>query len=235
MRTAWYIREMGHFRDSESVPRLDSLRALIFDLDGVLIDTEPLHKKAKHMAFAEFGLAVPEPLYDAFRGRSDQDMAEAMARTYGAAGLAWQSVVARKHAIFEVLEHEIEAVPGAIDFVRAARTRFGNLALCTSATEWNQRYAFDRFDLAPCFDVVVHAGMLTRTKPDPEPYRVTVEKLGLPAEACLVIEDSRNGILSAKGAGCRVAGITTSFTQTELEGADLVVDSFAELAQIFKM
>jgi beta-phosphoglucomutase len=221
--------------DPFPAPIHDPVRAVIFDLDGVLIDTEPLHKQAKRLAFAEFALAVPEALYDAFRGRSDQEMAEAVVRDYGSAGLAWPIVVARKHAIFEALEHGIEAVPGALGFVRAARGRFEKLALCTSATERNQRYAFDRFGLAEFFDVVVHAGMLTRTKPDPQPYRVTVGKLGLPAEACLVVEDSRHGILSAKAAGCKVAGITTSFTREELAEADIVVDSFAELANKLKM
>jgi beta-phosphoglucomutase len=230
---------------------MESPRALIFDLDGVLIDTEPLHKKTKRLAFAEFGLAVPENLYDAFRGRSDEDMAREMVRAYGSAGLAWETVVARKHRIFESLEDEILPVPGALEFLRAAKAatkagtatgasalsgkRFGKMALCTSATERNQRYALDRFGFGPFFDAVVHAGMLTRTKPHPEPYLLAVEKLGLPAADCLVVEDSRNGILSAKGAGCRVAAITTSFQREELEGADIIVDTFAELALTLKL
>jgi beta-phosphoglucomutase-like phosphatase (HAD superfamily) len=228
-------------------------RALIFDLDGVLIDTEPLHKKAKRLAFAEFGLAVPEALYDAFRGRSDQDMAMEMVRAYGSEGVAWEEVLARKHALFESLEHEIGPVPGALAFlerakgnIRSRRPGSGggesvatgagkpalqSLGLCTSATERNQRYAFDRFGLAPFFDIVVHAGMLSRTKPDPEPYLLAAAKLGIPAGECLVIEDSRNGILSARAAGCRVAAIATSFTRAELAEAeaDWVAGGFAEL------
>lgn len=209
-------------------------RALIFDLDGVLIDTEPKHKEAKRMAFHSFGLAVPEPMYDDFRGRSDQDMAQHVVREFGPGDLAWVEVLDLKHKIFASLESDIEAVPGALDFLRTARARMEKLALATSATERNQRYAFERFGLAPYFDVVVNASDITHTKPHPEAYHTTVARLGIPAEDCLVIEDSKNGIVAAKGAGCRVAALTTSFSRVELMDAeaDYLVDGFAELAGI---
>lgn len=127
-------------------------RGLIFDLDGVIIATEPLHEEAKRIAYSDFGLLVPGNLFGEFRGRSDEDMAE----------------------------------------------------------------------------------FVTRTKPHPEPYLTAAARLGLSPDACLVIEDSKNGILSAKAAGCAVAAITTSSTRTELADADadFTVDTFAELAGI---
>jgi beta-phosphoglucomutase len=209
-------------------------RALIFDLDGVIIDTEPKHKEAKRIAFGKYGLDVPEPLYDHFRGRSDEDMAQHVVKEFGPKDLAWAEVVDLKHQVFSTLEHQIEPVPGALEFIRQARAKFEKLALATSATEKNQLYAFERFALAPYFDVVVTAKDLSHTKPNPEAYAATVAKLELPAEACLVIEDSKNGIVAAKGAGCMVAAITTSFTKLELldAEADYLVDSFAELAEL---
>jgi HAD superfamily hydrolase (TIGR01509 family) len=211
-------------------------RALIFDLDGVIIDTEPKHKEAKQAAFARFGLDVPEALYDAFRGRSDEDMARHVVREFGPAGLEWSQVLALKHELFYGLEHAIEPVPGALEFIRAARARFEKLAVATSATARNQRYAFDRFGLSPFFDVVVNAGDITHAKPHPEVYLAAADRLGLPAEACLVIEDSKNGIASAQAAGCKAAAVTTSFTRGELagSGADFIMDRFEELAEILR-
>jgi HAD superfamily hydrolase (TIGR01509 family) len=212
-------------------------RALIFDLDGVIIDTEPKHKEAKRAAFSRYGLAVPETLYDAFRGRSDEDMARHVVREFGPGDLDWSEVLALKHELFYGLEHGIEPVPGALEFIRAARGRFEKLAVATSATARNQRFAFDRFGLAPYFDAVVNAGDITRAKPHPDAYLAAVAKLGLPAEACLVIEDSKNGIASGKAAGCKVAALTTSFTRGELADADAdyIVDGFAELADVLEV
>ncbi|MFN2400649.1 MAG: HAD family hydrolase [Gemmatimonadaceae bacterium] len=96
-----------------------------------------------------------------------------------------------------------------------------------------------RFDLRalPLFFGHVPAEEIGRTKPHPDPYLKTVEKLGLNSEACMVIEDSKNGILSAKDAGCVVVAITTSFSRKELEEAtaDYTVESFAELASLLEL
>lgn len=208
--------------------------AIIFDLDGVLIDTEALHEEANRIAFARFGLAMPEGICARFRGRSDADMARHVAERIAAPGFDHRDYMAAKHAAFSAIQDRIQAVPGALDFLRAARGRFAKLAVATSAAPQDQDFAFRRFGLAPHIDVVVNAGDITHAKPHPEPYLKTVAKLGLPADASLVIEDSRNGILSAKAAGCPVAGITTSFTAAELEETrpDFLVASFPELADI---
>jgi beta-phosphoglucomutase len=211
-----------------------NFRAIIFDLDGVVIDTEPLHREAKQSAFSEFGLAVPDHLYAEFQGRSDRDMAEYVVGAYGPASLDFAEVLARKHAIFESMEPRLRPVAGALDFIHRARARCEKLALATSATRHNQEIAFARFALSGCFDAVVTAEDVARTKPHPDPYLRAVEKLGVPASACLVIEDSPNGILSAKAAGCYVTGILTSFSRSRLVEAnpDHIAQSFAELGAI---
>ncbi len=225
---------MVRHRPGKYLCGMKSFRALIFDLDGVIIDTEPKHKEAKRTAFEKYGLAVPEPLYDDFRGRSDEDMAQHVVKEFGPQGLAWSEVVDLKHQVFSTLEQEIEPVPGALEFIRNARAKFEKLAVATSATEKNQIFAFQRFSLSAFFDVVVNAKDLTRTKPHPEAYSVAVGKLGVPAQECLVIEDSKNGIVSAKGAGCAVAALATSFSRLELMDAeaDYLVEGFAELAEL---
>lgn len=207
-------------------------RGLIFDLDGVIIDTEPLHEEAKRIAYSDFGLLVPEILYREFRGRSDEDMAEFVTRTYGPPGLSHQDVLKHKHEIFEGFHDRIDTVAGVLEFIRIARSGFEKMAVATSATLKNQLYAFRRFGLGPYFDAVVTAADITRTKPHPDPYLTAAARLGLSPDACLVIEDSKNGILSAKAAGCAVAAITTSSSRIQLADAkaDFTVDTFSELA-----
>lgn len=207
--------------------------ALLFDLDGVLLDSEPLHKEAKRQAFARLGRTVPERHFLDFRGRTDEAFAEIVGAELGMTPEERAEVLRLKHAIFAEGEKDIPPVPDALAFVAAARGRFGKLALATSAIPRLQAFAFDHLGLHPFFDAVVNAADITRPKPDPEPYLLAAARLGVPPEACLVIEDSRNGILSGLAAGCAVAALTTSYRREEL--ADLpvrwVVDGYAELAE----
>ncbi|WP_165373426.1 HAD family hydrolase [Sorangium cellulosum] len=200
----------------------------------MIIDTERLHEEAKRITFERYGLSVPERLYAAFRGRSDLDMVEHVVRELAGGALSAAEVVGRKHEVFRTLHDRIALIEGSLEFIRLSRRRFERLALATSATKENQRFAFTRFGLDPFFDVVVTAEEIARTKPHPDPYLRASAKLGLDPGACLVIEDSTNGVLSAKRAGCAVAAITTSFSREELEGAnaDHLVDSFSELTAL---
>src|SRR5688500_15019719 len=109
MRKAWDSWGALRIVFREYLERMNRPRALIFDLDGVLIDTEALHQEAKKIAFARHGLQVPENLYPRFRGRSDLDMATHVAGAYGPPGLSGEDVVASKHAAFEALQDRIEA------------------------------------------------------------------------------------------------------------------------------
>ena len=134
-----------------------------------------------------------------------------------------------KYGMFiTLLKERLEPVPGVLDFIRWAREHYQKIALTTSGKQRVQQVVFAKFGLEPYFDVIVTAEHIQHGKPHPEPYLKTVQALELPAETCLVIEDSLNGIKSAKDAGCKVAGITTSFLKAELleAGADLVIEDF---------
>ena len=113
--------------------------ALIFDMDGVLVDSEPLHKRAKELAFAEVGLILPESVYDSYKGRPDRTMMPEVLSAHGRASHA-ELVTERKKHFYEQIEHELQPIPGAAEFVRWAATRF-RLALATSATPRNRAAA----------------------------------------------------------------------------------------------
>ena len=212
-------------------------KAIIFDLDGVVINTEPLHARAKRMAFEHYGVDVPEDMYAEFRGRADRDMVEGVVEQFGPPSLEWKKVLARKDELFNELEHEIELIPGVADFIALARQHFEKLAMVTSATRRNQEYALRRFGLESFFDVVVTANETTRTKPDPEPYLTALSKLAIEPELCLVVEDSTHGIAAANAAGCEVVAITTSFSSDELAKANPrhIVGSYKELTSLLDL
>jgi len=208
--------------------------ALIFDMDGVLVDSEPVHKRAKELAFEQFGIVLPESVYDSHKGRPDTTVLGEILQECGMGHQA-EEALRMKHQIFESLEHEIQPVAGAVDFVRWAMSRF-RIALATSATPRNRAEALKLLEVEDSFEAVVDAASSQRPKPDPEIFLIAMSKLGLGAADCWVIEDSVNGLLAAKAAGCVAVGITTTFDAATLSaaGADFVVDSYGKLRDILE-
>jgi HAD superfamily hydrolase (TIGR01509 family) len=204
--------------------------ALIFDMDGVLVDSEPLHKRAKEIAFREVGVVLPESTYNRYKGRPDATM---IPEVLGERGMLPEQMAAlydRKREIYEKIEHELRAIPGAAEFLVWAKTRY-RIALATSSTPRNRAAALQLLGLGDPFEVSVDQLGFQRPKPDPEIFLTAMTQLSAKPADCWVIEDSVNGILAGKAAGCVVVGITTTFDRETLAtaGADLVVDSFSEL------
>lgn len=231
---------------------MQSFVSLFFDMDGVIVDSEPIHAQAGAIALQRRNLLIDlDPISLQFKGRTDRDMFEYIVERFSPASgdddppghaeherrAEVQRLIDEKAAVFHELLEEVLLVPGVLQFLAASRQRFSTLALTTSATRRDQEQIFNRFNLHGWFDGVITAEDIQRAKPDPEPYLKTAAILGLDPKLCLVIEDSTNGIRSAKGAGCFAVGITTSFQPEDLRqaGADAVVQSFAELAELLNL
>ncbi len=206
--------------------------ALIFDMDGVLIDSEPVHERSKREALAQSGIQVPNERFANYIGRSDTVMIQDLAAEHGLTESDGTAILRLKHSIYESLEHTMQPVEGAVSFLNWAECRF-RLALATSSNQRNRRATLDKLGVAPLFEVAVDAARFTHPKPSPEVFLIALGDLRLDAADCWIIEDALNGILAAKAAGCFAVGITTSFSREALKaaGADLVIDTFAELEQ----
>ena len=206
--------------------------ALIFDMDGVLVDSEPLHKRAKELAFGEAGIVLPESVYDRHKGRPDATVIPEMLGESGLSPDQIAELLHRKHQIFEKIEHEMKAVPGAAEFVLWANRRY-RIALATSATARNREAALKALGLGNPFDAIVDASRSHRPKPDPEVFQIAMRDLDMKPQECWVIEDSTNGLRAAKAAQCFAVGLTTTFDSETLRqaGADMIVGSFVDLRQ----
>lgn len=211
---------------------LQDVRAILFDMDGVLIDSEPIHEKAQRLVFDRYGLTVPDTAYASFKGMVEREVFHRVVREFAHTPMDPMPLLQAKNEAYRDLVDELMLMPGVLPFLQSAASRYPT-ALTTSSVRSDQQRAFAKFDLDAYFDVIVTAEDITRPKPDPEPYVITAAKLGVPPEACLVIEDSVHGVRSAVGAGCIVAGLTTSFSGPVLRsaGAHLTFDRFEELAE----
>ena len=208
---------------------------LLFDMDGVLLDSEDLHRRAKEEAFRHFGITVDPALFDRYKGRPDRTMAEDVVRAAGGDEARVHEVLAYKHEVFRALEHTLAPVAGARDFLAWAEGRF-RLALATSATPRNRYIGLAAIRAEGLFASVVDSERVSEPKPAPEVFQVAMRDLGLGPEQCWVVEDSLNGVRAGKAAGCTVVAITTTFAEPELwvAGADAVVASFAGLRALLE-
>ncbi len=205
-------------------------QAIVFDMDGVLIDSEELHAHAKRIAFEHAGIALSDADLRAYIGRSDAVMIDEIGARHGLADGRKSAVLNEKKQFYEQEEQGIKIVPGAIEFVRWAAQHY-RLALATSATPRNRIATLNRLGIADLFEAVADLGDISEPKPSPEIYLTVTSRLALRPSQCLVVEDALTGVLSAKGAGCCVSALTRTFAARELldAGADFIFEDFASL------
>jgi beta-phosphoglucomutase len=210
------------------------LQAILFDMDGVLIDSERLHMLADAETFVRHGLSVPEGAWAEIFGMKSEDGLRMMLERYGA-GAEDLALFARekRERYLELAKSELALVPNVRDFVTACRDRSLKTAVVTSGKSRHQIPILERFDMLDLFDTIVTGDEVVNGKPDPEPYLLAASRLGVDSRVCLVVEDANSGIRSAKAAGCLAVGITTILSKETLvsAGADLVVDGFHELME----
>ncbi|MBU0625002.1 HAD family phosphatase [Patescibacteria group bacterium] len=184
------------------------IQAVIFDMDGVITDTEPLHMAAERQTCADHGIDAPIELWEHFRGRTTFDIFETIVRQccpgrYDPAKLTAYKV----QTYLQLVPSRLTVFPGVLEFIAACANKY-LLALTTSSTAAIQCEVFRQFALNSFFTVVTTGDQVKNGKPHPEPYLLTVRRLGLTADKCAVIEDSDSGLCSAAAAGCVPLGIT---------------------------
>lgn len=206
--------------------------AIIFDMDGVITDSEPLQMEAERLVCDKFGISVPLEEWKNFKGKTNKDIFSYIIKEYSDKPLPVQQLVDEKRKKYiEISSEKLTLVDGFLDFIEKIRKMVPLIALTTSSNAIVQKFVFDKYNLNKYFDVITTGDEVKNGKPHPESYLLTVNKLGVRPQDAIVIEDSDNGIISAKAAGCTVVAITTSFPQEVLasKGADYVVDSFSEI------
>jgi HAD superfamily hydrolase (TIGR01509 family) len=203
-----------------------TLSGIIFDMDGVLCDSESFIAAAAIEMFREtYRLEVTREGFAPFVGTGEDRFIAGVAEMHGIRASLPRDKQ-RTYAIYlELIKGKLQPLPGALEFVWASRRRGLRNAVATSADRIKVDGNLAEIGLpVETFDAIVTAEDVERTKPDPEIFLVAAERLGLPPGRCLVIEDAPNGLLAGKAAGCRCLGITTTFGEEELRaaGADLI-------------
>lgn len=209
------------------------IRAIVFDFDGVLADSEPLHFRALQQICSSLGVTLSrEEYYAEYLGFDDEGAFRRLAEVYGWEGGDRQiaALVTEKARIFDEMMEEADILyPGANACVERLGREFP-LGIASGALKHEIEAILDRHRLRPAFRFIVAAGDTENSKPAPDPYARAAELHGVPARECVAIEDSRWGIESAKMAGLSCIGITHSYDASELADADRIVASLDELS-----
>jgi HAD superfamily hydrolase (TIGR01509 family) len=184
-------------------------RALLFDLDGTLAETDSLHLPTWVDTLEPYGVEVDEEFYrDRISGRSTGEIVRELLPHLTAEEN--RLVGDAKEASFRDRAVELESLPGLIDFVERGRTSGMKIALVTNAPEENVEAILLALELRDYFDMVVLADEVEAVKPDPAPYKAALKKAGVPAGEALAFEDSVSGISSSVAAGIPTVGIASS-------------------------
>ena len=211
------------------------LAAVIFDFDGIIVDTEPLHYKAFQDVLVPLGLGYSwEEYVSSYIGYDDRDAIRAAFRSGNRAlddRRLRDLIEAKGKAFRKTVEIGMEPFPGAVPLIRSISGTLP-LALCSGALPSDIMPILKQFGIDQAFDVIVTAADVPASKPDPESYSLAVSRLqgvfpdrDIPSVRCLAIEDTPAGIASAVGAGLKVLAVTNSYPEEHLDGASKVVQS----------
>ncbi|MHB1035860.1 MAG: HAD family hydrolase [Pirellulales bacterium] len=209
------------------------LQGVIFDMDGVLCDSEPFICEAACRMFAERHQVQVRPEdFLPFVGAGENRYLGGVAEKYGVR-LEIDEDKARTYEIYlEIIQGRLQPLAGVREFL-ATCSRLGlRLAVATSADRVKMDGNLAQIGLAPeRFDALITGSDVERKKPHPDIFLRAAERLGLPAEACLVVEDAPNGVQAAKRAGSPCLGLATSFSEAALReaGADWVAPDLAHV------
>ena len=204
-------------------------RALLFDLDGTLAETDSLHLPTWVNVLRPYGIEIDEEFYrERISGRSNSKIVEDLLPDLSAK--EGRDLADAKEASFRERADELEPLPGLLDFMREAKDRGLSLALVTNAPEENVEAMLLALELREYFDEVVLSDEVGPVKPDPAPYRAALDRLGVAPEEALAFEDSTSGIASSVGVGIPTVGIASTQAPETLEdaGAFMVAADFAD-------
>lgn len=215
---------------------MSRLYGLIFDVDGVIADTEALNAKVTARVFAElFGLdKVVRKDFEAGIGRAAEEYVKAGAKTHGIELTDEQvqkTTSIRQEYFLQVLSEEtLQPFPGVLELMaEAMKNESFRLAIATSGTLEKSRAVLNATKVTYEEMVYVNGNDVTHKKPYPELFLLAAERMAIDPVDCVVIEDSPNGIQAAKAAGSRCIAVTNTFTTENLAEADLICNSLEEI------
>lgn len=209
------------------------LKAVLFDMDGVIVDTEPLHYKAYFGMFNEVGAQVSDEMYMTFKGKSTYEVCEKVCSHFNL-NQNPHNLIKIKRRIFKELffkDSGLELIDGVLEIIKDYHENGLKLVLASSASMLTIDNVFEKFNLNQYFSAKFSGAELEKSKPHPEIFIKAANSTGYSNSECVVIEDSTNGILAANAANIFCVGYKSEHSQDQdYSKANHVINDFKEIS-----
>lgn len=210
------------------------IKALIFDMDGLMIDSERLYFQAEGEIVKKFGAELKEETRWKMMGTKPIEGLAIFVEDLKLPISAQEALEMRNKIMRKKLQTELEAMPGLFHILDTFFNQF-KLAVCTGAQKEFLDIAVDLLEIRDKFDVLQSSDSIARGKPEPEIYLKTCEKLGVTPQDCIVLEDSANGVTAGKKAGCTVIAVPSEYTQSQdFTSADFIASNLREAEHLIQ-
>jgi beta-phosphoglucomutase len=228
----WQMKAVNSSR--RSVPEQGKQIGVIFDLDGVLADTGPFHKQSWYDLAAKEGFDMSDELFYRTFGMQNYAIIPILAGRQVPAKEIERMSEWKEQRYRELIADKLELMEGARMLLEDLKGNGFLLAIGSSAPRANLDVVLELCNICGYFDVCVTGEDVRNSKPAPDTFLKAADKLKLPPQRCVVVEDSVPGVQAGKAAGMAVVAITTTRTRLDLKDADMIIDGFTELsADIF--
>ena len=212
---------------------MSQFKAILFDMDGTLVNTEPLHEEAWHATLAQLNLQFPSDWFNHYTGSTDRILITDVAKHYNLDLDVDELLTEKKNRFLEMAKTRSQAFDGVNEGLSLLQDKY-ELALVTSSSSQGAKRVLDATSLFPFFKTIVTFDDVEKHKPDPEPYTKAVQFFGLHPNECIAIEDSVSGSKSAKAAGCFTLGVLNSVKAEKLGSADRIFNTTQDVMAFCK-
>ena len=211
---------------------MNTCKLILFDLDGVTIDTEPLYAKGEIRLFKEYGISIPQEDWKLFRGCTEEKFYDLSMNRYG---ITEDRIIFQNKGrayVREEFEKHLDFMPGFNDLIKRLNGEY-LIGLVTATPEYMFKWVDGRLNLSDIFEHIVYGGMTDKGKPNPDPYLLGMKQFNMDSKNTMVIEDSIHGIQAGLSANAKVVALTASVDVEDMPAAHKIINSLNEIDPVF--